>query len=123
MAIWFPSNYRKMAAWIHFPNVLLCDERSLTLGTCDVNARIGGRSGKEDEQVAFLAWKDSKIWETKVMFGAALTLLLALLPIVWNNMAPVLQGPTNAWVSLINMPWHVVKHHPLAGLLFTGQLS
>ena len=66
------------ARWLHGSIFQMCCcvmSGSLTLGTCDVNARIGGRSGKEDEQVAFLAWKDSKIWETKVMFGAALTLL------------------------------------------------
>ena len=69
LAAWFTSKAYKMASWLTFDNVLLRDDRPLTLGHCQVTAHRGCRSGVKPGCVVFMASADAPIWDTKVMWG------------------------------------------------------
>ena len=57
MAIWYPSDCCKMAAWIEFPDVELVNKGCLTLGTCNVSAEYAGRPGAKAERVSIRGWQ------------------------------------------------------------------
>ena len=73
MAMWFPSEPCKVAAWIRFPNEALSSGGCLTLGTCNVSAECTRPTGKKAGRVVFVAGRDTRFWATNIMFGASLT--------------------------------------------------
>jgi hypothetical protein len=68
LAVFFCSKVHKSATWMKFDNVHLTDDQVLTLGHCNVTAKIAGRRDAA-KKVTFLAAENSQFWEQIIMWG------------------------------------------------------
>ena len=119
MAMWYPSDHYKMAAWIGVPRAKLRNGRCLTLGTCNVSTEYSGRPGEIAERVVFVAGRDSHIWKSRIMFGASCTpFSCASLEILLQNAVSSMIRKKLAHGMLLHccalgVVWVWVRLHPL----------